>query len=86
MIEIQHGCIKDLTQKNTYIYVDAKLHAYLRSYEEILKVDSQDNTYIFHVEDGQKPEIGDFIEHGKLVKRTKPKVNNDWSRWKDKDL
>jgi len=86
MIEIEHGCIKDLTQKNTYCYVDVNIYAHLKNYEDILKVVDSDHMYIFHVEDGQKPEIGDFIEHGKLVKRTKPKVNNDWSKWKDKEL
>ena len=35
---------------------------------------------------GEVPVIGDFIEGGMLVKRTEPKVNADWSRWRDRDL
>lgn len=86
MIEIEHGCIQDPRQANTYYYVDSKLHAYVKDFQSLLWVEDHSTVHTFHVEDGQHPEIGDFIEHGKLVKRTKPKVNNDWSKWKDKDL
>lgn len=78
MIEIQHGCQKDKTRGVWY-------------YTTVTSPSGQPDdvkyeTTPFVVPDGLKPEIGDFIESGVLVKRTKPKVNSDWSKWKDKDL
>lgn len=79
-IEIQHGCIQSPTDLNSWLYVEVKV-----------KVGAQHNeserfSYPFRSTGEDKPEIGDFIDGGMLVKRTTPKVNSDWSRWKDKDL
>lgn len=86
MIEIQHGCVVDNTKENTYLYTVTKTEAIMKDYQSILRVDFDIVTLEFTVEPGETPKIGDFIEAGRLVKRTKPKVNNDWRMWKDKDL
>lgn len=86
MIEIQHGVVKDPTVVNKYYYVDSSILGYIENYQTLLLVENHDTVYPFTTKDGEKPEIGDFIDGGVLVKRTQPKVNNDWSKWKDKDL
>lgn len=79
MIEIEHGCYKVPNTENTYIYIVHSVGA-----DRLLGV--VETQYAFVAADGTKPDIGDFISNGLLVKRTEPKVNSDWSRWKDKDL
>lgn len=86
MIEIQHGCERVLNTENTYTYVDVSVYAHTEDYQDIIDVESKETVYLFIAPNGTVPEIGDFIENGVLIKRTTWKVNNDWSKWKDKDL
>lgn len=85
-IEIEHGCIRDPNSTNLYYYVEPHTKAYIKDYQSLLEVIDERTTHIFVAMNGAKPAIGDFISGGTLIKRTEPKVNNDWSRWKDKDL
>lgn len=78
MIEIEHGCNFDgLTGKWSYVTITSPT-----GWTSDVKM----TTYEFTVNEGERPDIGDSIDGGKLIKRTTPKVNSDWSRWKDKDL
>ena len=87
MIEIQHGCTQNVIGSNQYVYTEIKIKAHNEDYQSIMEVESNTTHYVFYVVDDQgPPKVGDFIDNGTLVRRTKPKVNNDWSRWKDKDL
>lgn len=86
MIEIQHGCTNVPNTENTYRYDEVIVEAYQPDYQGNLSVKSVENSYIFVAPNGLEPEIGDFIVNGVLVKRTVPKVNNDWRMWKDKEL
>lgn len=77
MIEIQHGCLSYGGGKYVYSTITSP-----SGNPNDVKI----NSYDFTAENNEKPEVGDFIVNMKLVKRTTPKVNSDWSRWKDKDL
>lgn len=79
MIEIQNGCIPSQLIPNGWSYTNMELGKDFRNDVKFITIN-------FIALEGQKPEIGDFIENGLLIKRTKPKVNDDWSKWKDKDL
>lgn len=79
MIEIESGCVKVHAKENTWSYSTVEQGKEGNTHVVM-------NTYVFISNEGERPVVGDFIEAGKLVKRTKPKVNADWSRWKDKDL
>lgn len=79
MIEIQNGCVRHPTRNNTWIYTNMSLGADRRDDVVIEEI-------IFVAEPTERPAIGDFIDAGVLVKRTTPKVNPDWRKWKDKDL
>lgn len=76
MIEIQHGCIPT-NEGWTYVEVNSPSG----------RIDDVKYAHYTFVTTGtDRPEIGDFIAEGVLVKRRVPKVNSDWSKWKDKDL
>ena len=77
MIEIQHGC--QHYGGGAYIYSTITSPSGQPG-------DVKISSYDFTADNGEKPEVGDFIVNMKLVKRTEPKVNSDWSKWKDKDL
>lgn len=79
MIEIQNGCTRHPNKANTWIYTNMLLGPDRRDQVKM-------EEYEFTAQEDERPEIGDFIQNGSLVKRTTPKVNSDWSRWKDKDL
>lgn len=79
MIEIQNGCTPSNTVPNTWEYTVMEVGKDRRDQVNII-------THTFVAQEGKVPVIGDFIDGGKLVKRTEPKVNADWSRWKNKDL
>lgn len=80
MIEIDDGCTKVPRTDATYQYVKQVVGK-----DGLL--DSEFEVYVFEVLDELgPPRIGDFIVGTALVRRTVPKVNNDWSKWKDKDL
>lgn len=79
MIEIQSGCVRSRTEDNTWLY--STVSSGKKGNEDVVF-----ETITFVAENGDKPEIGDFIQGGKLVKCTVHKVNPDWSKWKDKDL
>ena len=77
MIEIENGCFKRPGGYWEYCYTTVgqdTLH------------EVKFHAVMFQTDEGEVPEIGDFIEGGILIKRTKPKVNPDWRKWKDKDL
>lgn len=86
MIKIEHGCQNHPQFDNAYIYTVSTNKAYRGDYQEPLKVELGSVTYSFVTDNGEKPEIGDFISGGKLVKRQEIQVNSDWRMWKDKDL
>lgn len=80
MIEIQHGCTQVPHTEGTYVYTENKVG------KDTIN-ESETFTYVFEVLDELgPPKIGDFIVGTSLVRRTEPKVNNDWRMWKDKDL
>lgn len=79
MIEIQNGCVRIRNTENGWMYQFMQVGEDRRDQVEFVQI-------TFVAAEGEKPEIGDFIEGGKLVKRTEPKVNPDWRKWKDKDL
>lgn len=87
MIEIQHGCVRSANDLREYTYTEVSVKGFQKDYQSLLEVVDTSKSYTFYVmDDLGAPNIGDFIEGGHLVRRTKPKVNNDWSKWKDKDL
>ena len=77
MIEIESGCV--LRQDGLWEYTT--LTSPSGQPDDVVITH-----YVFAAEAGERPKVGDFINNGRLVKRDKPKVNSDWSRWKDKDL
>ena len=80
MIEINHGCTKVRGTDSTYQYV-------VKTVGEDGLLDSNYEVYVFEVLDELgDPRIGDFISGTQLIRRTEPKVNPDWRKWKDKDL
>lgn len=85
MIKIEHGCTYD---KNTgkYTYTVSYNRGTRSDYEKPLEITHKITDHVFVSVDGGKPEIGDFIVDGVLLKKDKPQVNSDWSKWRDKDL
>lgn len=79
LVEIQNGCTRVHGQANTWLYSNMLVG-------EDRRDDVIFENIIFTSLPDERPVIGDFISAGKLVKRTEPKVNPDWSKWKDKDL
>lgn len=77
MIEIQHGCIALGNKMWKYVTVTSPSGN---------PDDVTITEYPFASLGDDIPVIGDFIVGTTLVKRDKPKVNSDWSKWKDKDL
>lgn len=77
MIEIESGCVLRNDGLWTYSTITSPSGD---------PADVKIMHYVFTAPNGERPNIGDFINNGSLVKRDKPKVNSDWSRWKDKDL
>ncbi len=86
MIKIEHGVYTHPTIPNRYIYASVQVQAYLKDYQSLLEVKDETEAIEFTANPGEKPEIGDFISGGRLVKREGYQVNGDWSRWKGKDL
>lgn len=74
MIEIEHGCIHLGDRMWKYVTVTSPSGD---------PGDVKITEYPFATVEDVIPEIGDFIVGTALVKRTTPKVNSDWSKWKD---
>lgn len=70
MIKIEGGCYQLKGEPNSWVY------AYTTT-EGLHKI-------IFLVPEDQKPEIGDFIDNGILIKRQGLQINPDTSRWRKK--
>ena len=79
MVKIQHGCTKQSRLPNTYLYTEHKVGP-----DGLL--DTVEYNWPFETDEGEVPEIGDFISNERLIKRTSYQVNSDWRMWKDKDL
>lgn len=67
-VKIEGGTFPLKGQANSWIYP-------ITTEEGIFRI-------LFLVPEGQKPEIGDFIEGGVLIKREGLQINPDTSKWK----
>ncbi len=66
-IKIESGVSRVMGQESSWLYVYTDVHG-------VHKI-------VFLVPEGQRAEIGDFIENGVLLKREGLQINPDVSKW-----